>query len=548
MFKANQLLSNKPFLVLSCIGVIITAVAWGPCLAPWNTACFTNGEWGDYKFHYQGWINYLHGQTWIPPYIHAFTWPYQSSVMFTDSIPAAAIIFKPITVAFGFKNWQYFGILSLLNSFVISWSASSVGRYRQWPSQVVICLGILLLTSSLSWSRLIVGHEALQLHGIVILGLAWVIVRQRNLAAWLILVCLSIGIHAYYTPMLLACFCTYLFGTNYRTIKLLLLSISVGCSLFIFGFLPNSLDSGSAVWGANMLSLIDPQGHSSIFTGLKKSEPFEIEGYSYLGFGVLIGLLIQISRHEPDSSSKSPLFPVCWWIIAISYYVFALGHTWNIGDTPITPYKVFYAVPGLPKLYDVFRSAGRFTWLIVYSIMFWLFECVSRSGKKNLILGIIVALQLLDSNLRTIVRQGGLYKGLLRNGSNPVQKWADLNPAIAENIREANLFIVGSVRDTSILPPPYTPQYLNPSSFSNWGGEGITRLPLITKDQSSLQHWIARMSPTPSSKQSPLPFNQVLHPTIIVTDNESELQQIQTITKQLNKRLTPIGNHYYLFN
>ena len=536
---------SSPFLLLALFGAAVTIIAWGPCFAPWNTACFTNGEWGDYKHHYQGWINYLHGSSWIPPYTDAFTWPRKTSIMFTDSIPIAALIAKPFTRILNIKDWQYFSTLSLFNSVIIAWSVSNVGRYRGWSLTATLGLGIIFLTSSLSWSRLIVHHEALQLHGILILGLTWVITKQKSIVSWLILISASIGIHAYYMPMIIACFLIYLIDTTHRFRKILFLIVVLTTSLYIYGFLPGSLSSGSEVWGANMLSLFDPQNHSAIFAGLRKSEPFEIEGYSYLGIGIIVGGLIQISQLNDKSKFNNSIFPLAWWTIAIAYYFFALGHTWNIGDTPITPYKAIYAIPGIPKLYDIFRSSGRFSWPLVYSIAFWLFDKLSCSPRAPLKVLVVVLLQLLDSNLRVIARQGSLYSGLLNKGSNPVTVWAESNPAIAESIKTSDFIILGNLQNISHLPPPYTPQYLNPTAKANWGGDGITRLPTKSHTNTDLEYWMNTLLATHASQNNAQRNETALNRAIIFTDNPSEIKQLQNLTNKLNLQLVDLKSSCY---
>ena len=80
----------------------------------------------------------------------------------------------------------------------------AIGQARQWRPVATLALGALLLTHALSWSRLIVSHEDLQLHGVLLLGLTWLIQRRSAVGPWCLLCGASLGIHAYYTPMLLA--------------------------------------------------------------------------------------------------------------------------------------------------------------------------------------------------------------------------------------------------------------------------------------------------------------------------------------------------------
>jgi hypothetical protein len=136
--------SRWPFWPLALVAVAVWLLAWGPCAAPWHTACFTNGGWGDHKHHYQGWITYLHSPVWLPPTSRAFTWPFTSSVMFTDSVPLAAILFKPLTRLLHLGDWQYLSALSLANGLLISGSCSptpSAGAGSSSPTNPSSCTG-----------------------------------------------------------------------------------------------------------------------------------------------------------------------------------------------------------------------------------------------------------------------------------------------------------------------------------------------------------------------------------------------------------------------
>ena len=517
-------------LLLSFVGLIACAVAWGPCLAPWQVECFKLGDWGDYKFHYQGWISYLRGSAWVPPYLTTFSWPDKSSVMFTDSIPLAAILFKPITLLFRLPDWQYFSLLSILNSILIAWCSCRIGQAMRWKVITTLGCGLVLLTSSLSWTRLSVHHEALQLHGILILGLTWVITRQSSMRAWLCLIAASIGIHAYYLPLVLAAIFPYWLSSTQKTPKACAIVLVIAASAFLFGFLPGSLSSNSEAWGANLLTLIDPQHHSAIFSKLLKNEPYEIEGYAYLGLGILVGLLLALAKDDDPSSGES-LFPLSWWLISIALFIFALGHTWNIADLPITPHKVIFAIPGASRIYDVFRSSGRFTWPITYSVSIWVFHRLNRFNLYRSIVPLVVALQLFDSNLKSIYRQGTTYSNILKSRDS-VKEWAGANPMLARQLAGANILILGKVSSKAALPPPYTPQYLNSSIKSNWGGEGITRIPRSQINQSAFDYWASLVNaagvPSPSCF---LPNDPECY-AVVFTDAPSEVARLKQLAEE----------------
>ena len=473
----------------------------------------------------------------------AFSWPDKSSVMFTDSIPLAAILFKPITLLFHLPDWQYFSLLSILNSILIAWCSCRIGQAMRWKVITTLGCGLVLLTSSLSWTRLSVHHEALQLHGLLILALTWVITRHSAMRSWLCLISASIGIHAYYLPLVLAAMFPYWLSSTQKIQKACAIVVVIAASAFVFGFLPGSLSSNSEVWGANLLTLIDPQHHSVIFSKLLKKEPYEIEGYAYLGFGILVGLLLVLSRDDELFSDES-LFPLSWWLISSALFVFALGHTWNIADVPITPHKAIFAIPGASTIYDVFRSSGRFTWPITYSVSLWVFHRLNHFNLYRTIVPLVVALQLLDSNLKSIYRQGTTYSNILKSRDS-VKEWAGANPMLARQLAGANILILGKVSSKAALPPPYTPQYLNSSIKSNWGGEGITRIPRSQTDQSAFDHWatLANAAGVPSPSCF-LPNDPECY-AVVFTDAPSEVARLKQLAEESGFSISKLSPQTY---
>jgi len=529
--------------VLSFVGLVACAVAWGPCLAPWQVECFKIGDWGDYKFHYQGWISYLRGPTWMPPYLLSFSWPDKSSVMFTDSIPLAAIVFKPITLLLHLPDWQYFSLLSVLNSLVIAYCTCCIGQRMGWKVLTTLGCGLVLLTSSLSWTRLAVHHEALQLHGLLILAMTWVITRQSSIRAWLSLIVAAIGIHAYYLPLILTAMLPYWLTATQKVQKALAIVLVIAASCFLFGFLPGSLSSNSDVWGANLLALIDPQHHSAIFAQLAKKEPYEIEGYAYLGLGIIFGLLLVFAKDEEMVSQES-LFPLSWWIASTALFIFALGHTWNIADMPITPHRALTAIPGASQIYDIFRSSGRFTWPISYSVCIWTFHRINLFGLYRPILLLVVLLQFLDSNLKPIYRQGTTYSNILRSSSR-FKQWSNKNPDVARKISKARMFIVGNVSDNSSLPPAYSPQYLNPSIASNWGGEGITRVSSRYSSTAQFNHFLQFLDNKQSRVGYCLDRNALPCYSVVFTDSQDQVRDLFKAAARNNLEINRIAKHLY---
>jgi hypothetical protein len=540
-----------PFWPLALLALAVWLTAWGPCAAPWQTACFTNGGWGDHKFHYQGWISYLHGATWIPPTSRAFTWPHTSSVMFTDSLPLAAILLKPLTRWLRLGDWQYFSLASLANGLLISGCCVAIGQARQWRPIATLALGTLLLTHGVSWSRLTVSHEALQLQGVLLLGLTWLIQRRSGLLPWCLLCGASLGVHAYYTPMLVAmALVAWLSlprapeGDGSRRGRLwrlagnpAALALTLALAAWLFGFQPGSASSGSEVWGANGLALLDPQGHSAILPALRKWEPFEVEGFAYLGIGMATGMVVALAATRDDRSDPRPLLPPLWWAAAALLGVVALGPTWNIGDTPITPHNAVLALPGMGAFYDIFRSSGRFTWPLVHTLVLWVVDALARRRRLRLLL-LLTALQLIETSLPLLVKLGHHHERRLRQEGDPVRAWQKRDPALAAALARSSLTLLGTVRQAKAMPPAYAPQRLNPAIESNWGGEGITRLPRQTPGETALNTWISGVEGRLARGGLALERGERV---LVISEDPGERARLRALARRAGLRLSDVG-------
>ncbi|MFM7269179.1 MAG: DUF6311 domain-containing protein [Cyanobium sp.] len=547
---ALPLWARGPFWPLALLAVAVWLTAWGPCAAPWQTGCFSHGGWGDYKFHYQGWISYLHSDRWIPPTSRAFTWPETSSVMFTDSLPLAAIVFKPFTRLLRLGDWQYLSLLSLANGLLIAGCSATIARVRGWRPLATLCIGALLLTAPVSWSRLVVSHEALQLQGLLLLALTWLIAGRDAPAPWILLSAASLGIHAYFTPMLLAAALVAQIrrvrcqgGSRRRQALALLrwgaiLALTLAAAAWVFGFQSGSASSGSEVWGANGLALLDPQSHSLLLPPLRKREPFEVEGFAYLGIGVALGAVLLLAQQDGDRRDAAPLLPPLWWAAAALLFLAALGPTWNLADTPITPHNAVLALPGARLFYDLFRSAGRFTWPLAYSLLLWVGDGLARQRRQPLLL-LLTALQLLEVNLRLIVRLGDSHRHRLWREADPVLQWQAREPALAAALSRASLTLLGTTRSPAALPPPYAPQRLNPAIESNWGGVGITRLPRQLYGLPPLEAWIAAIEERLSRGQPALlPHERVL----VISEDPQQRARLTSLARRAGLRITGVGS------
>ena len=103
---------------------------------------------------------------------------------------------------------------------------------------------------------------------------------------------------------------------------------------------------------------------------------------------------------------------------------------------------------------------------------------------------------------------------------------------LARQLAGANILILGKVSSKAALPPPYTPQYLNSSIKSNWGGEGITRIPRSQINQSAFDYWASLVNaagvPSPSCF---LPNDPECY-AVVFTDAPSEVARLKLLAEE----------------
>ncbi len=315
------------------IPIIIGTVAFifltgGRIIFPSNISWLMTG---DSAQNYTGWQFFRHTPV--------FQWPlgtspklglgYSNSIVYTDSIPIAAFIFKLLNPMLP-STFQYFGLWI--------WSCFVLQSYFGWKllsnfikNQLYLATGSIFFTiSPVFLYRLIhegYGHIALASQWLIIAALHLYFRGHFELKKWVTLVVLASLIQAYFIPMILVILVATI-------IKLLLArSISIAKSLsaaatsvaaclislwlsgyFMFAIDRRGMESWNYVFRWQPLSLVDPgSGYSVGWSRIladRQQLPGDLEGFSYLGSGIialaitiLLIKLVQIYR-SPDDRTK----------------------------------------------------------------------------------------------------------------------------------------------------------------------------------------------------------------------------------------------------
>lgn len=411
-------------------------------------------EQGDLNQHVTGWYFYRQDE-WRFPLLKTLrlNHPDGVSIVFTDSIPIAALFFKLWRQVLP-ADFHYFGLWHAL--VFVSQACSAVFLMRalglQQIRQIMIALVFVLCWPALLWR---LGHTALMTHSLLLLSLAYYVLAknqtwtsQRANLGFVITNLIALLVHPY---LLVFCFTVYiafllqqaLEHRQYLKQALRLMCFFAALSLvaIVFGY----ISSASAVRGFGIFSmnLSAPICGGDLFScefiakpPLLTADNFvdatggQQEGYNYLGLGLFISLFFGLAvnfKALPGMMRGN-------WILLILLSVSALYACSNLiywgGDLILS-----VPLPAiLEKISGTFRASGRFFWLPAYALLFLslylLLQTKNRLG--YVILALCACVQWQDTEgLRHRIRQH-----INTPADTELQKW----PALLANVQKINLY------------------------------------------------------------------------------------------------------------
>jgi len=480
------------------VAIVAWEYVWGHCWNPFETTCFVAPIANDHVQHYYAWIAYAFGRlaTWIPPRFSNWTWPIESPLIYGDSIPLASILLAPLAKIIN-QHFQYFSFLSLISILVSGYCGFRVACQQKLLGYQAALLGVMLAISPPAILR-ITAHEALSLHAVLVVAITFLIVRVRNLVAWAALIVLAAGIHAYFLPMvlILAAFSQVAISESmepgYRHLnprrKKVLLNLGILCvvvilSSLIFGYIPtNSVLNGGDSWSANALALLDPQGQSLFAKAFDKLEPFQWEGFSYLGWSNLVVIIAAVSLlflgGDLARSRQESIFPRprAYALILVLFFLYSLGSPWMLGG-----YAILRLPDGLPlisPLMKVFRSTGRYIWPVYYSLVIWGFVTVCKNMQKPKLVILIIAILMLESYWPTLHLTKGVINDHYQQGLTWQASSLSAPSELTRMIEDSELIVnaTGSLELEIPVLPRFSIQALNPIVATNYSPY-LARLP-----------------------------------------------------------------------
>lgn len=371
---------------------------------------------GDMAQHYLGWVAYRNSPWTFPlGMTDHLAYPYAVSIVFTDSIPLCAMIGK-ILSPFLPPVFQYFGFWGLL-CFILNGAAAAKLLKRYMKDDLAVILGsVFFILSFQTVSRMFV-HTSLASHWLILMAMigfayrdSYFATRKAALWWWGFLAFLCSTIHLYFIPMcgiILLGFilADFLEKRDWKKGLLLLgtyLTVTLA-TLFLLGSFTGEISYVTETLGRFSFNL---NGFfNSMDTGrfLKALPSFEdqYEGYAYLGMGIFILLPVTAfyrlrfcRRNGCSERHKREMF--CSGLICLAAVIVAASPVVTWGETVLFTYSVPEA---LRKVWDAFRSSGRFSWIVIYFLFLFAVCADARVCPRQLKRGILIfclSLQLLD--------------------------------------------------------------------------------------------------------------------------------------------------------
>lgn len=410
---------------------------------------------GDLTQHYIGW-EFFRASKWQFPIglMDRLCYPNSASVIFTDSIPLFAVVFKLLSPLLP-ETFQYFGLWALL-CFILQgiFSANLLYLYLQSTdreertmekcssvfineNKIFSLIGSLFFIMAPVFLMRMFTHTALAsqwpLTASFYFAKKYIEIPQEKrsgldkqcMVIWGILGILCGSIHMYYIPMCGIILCGFLIVKVIRDKKIgpsfwILDSFVVGAlgMVLLLGGLSHDHQwdaGGLGQFSFNMNGFFNSMGWSRWFPALSAYGEGADEGFSYLGTGILILLLIGAAgsvwrlggrkSHSVNRNVCTYAFIVLICVLLSASHKFALNGKY-VFEIPY-PQKII-------SLWGTFRASGRFIWPVIYLIMLWamlmLKKCIKNDKVVIALLLMAFVIQIYDINKlleakRSLVRQ-----------------------------------------------------------------------------------------------------------------------------------------------
>ena len=338
-----------------------------------------------------------------------------NSIVYSDSIPLLALIFKSINF-FLPEKFQYFSLWFILCFFLQGYLSYLLILDITKNKKTAITFSFFFLLFPPALYR-IAWHPALFGQWTLILSV-FLLFKKEDVKDkhWILLILLTSLIHFYFTIINLIIFNSIkLFDFLRKKIKFkrylstfLICHFSLFTLMYLVGYFEvrviDTFALGFGTYKLNLLSIFDSTiTHKNItwswfLPDLELSNGEELEGFNFLGLGGILLILLGVySFLNQRNIIKKLNINYGVWFSFIIILLLSLTNNISLGKLEIL------SIPLSDYLYgplSIVRSSGRLFWIISYFTMFLSIYFISKNykGKSFLIFSTILIIQLFDTS------------------------------------------------------------------------------------------------------------------------------------------------------
>lgn len=373
--------------------------------------------------HYLGWRGFRESSWQFPiGMLDVLAYPNTTSVIFTDSIPVFAVLFKLLSPVLP-SDFQYFGLWGI-TCFVLQgiFAGRIIDRYS--PNRIITVAASLLFPLAPIMINRMFWHTALAGQWIILFALDLVFncekyrSKKKTYLTITLLGVLAASIHIYFVLICGIVLVGYMIEEvlAYRNVKraiavLLDYLLSAAAVIYLLGGFSSHVEAQNTGLGSfsfNLNGFFNPQGWSCIFKDRALYGDGQYEGFGYLGAACIFAGVLAFICFIGNSKSLKYLKENWKKILAL---VFILLVSMVIAVSPVITLddKVIreFTFPGvITSIWSVFRCTGRLIWAAHYVIMLVpLIVIIKTFNKKTacIICIFLTAFQFFD--IHEIIRQ-----------------------------------------------------------------------------------------------------------------------------------------------
>lgn len=374
-----------------------------------------------------------------------------SSVAYADAIPLLAILFKPFSPLLP-PTFHYFGLWIFLGVVMQTWFGwKLVGLYTYSPLTRLCGACLFVFLPAYMWRP--TAHYAMGGGHFLILASLYLAIRPSNrlphstlkrIAAWAAVLMAATMVHAY-----LALVCASVWGADILWRRLVLERNLKGFTIEFFcvttlvllaawqaGFFVAGTIAAEGKIGSGcqlpLLSFIDGDGHSVIFTDQPPQNNCPWDPGTYLGAGnlILFGCAIyEFIRQRRFPKEIITARPILLLVIILMFIWALISQTLFIGPYVFDFHLDFF---NDIRIFSMFRSNHRLAWLMDYAFVLGSIYCVIKycNRKSALILLVLtLTVQVVDTKywrqMNIGIRQVPRHTSMNSSMREPMPLWAE---------------------------------------------------------------------------------------------------------------------------